>query len=381
MFVTDDPKDSDTQSTATRDDVLPAAPDAGAAPLSEPSTAPDAGAPTATDGQPRDEHGRFTPKGTETPAPSGTLPDSGTPGASAGPSTAAPSIDNPPPSQTPPVEVQGTPLTYRAGGQERTYSGAERLPDGSIRIKPETYSQLANDLAAAYTYQHTWRDTLARTKAEAAQTAAEATTRATTLETMAGRLLEELEVRMEANEYRLLARELALDLKQAGVTPQQGTKPTAQPDPQQEQQQAEQIRFQAQQTLVDEVLTKIQHTPGYAALAPDEATRNDLLNYFLETMGTYYTEVDGQIVLDTHKVAFVLDREAKAVHARLEAQKKADAEVKALREAQERNAAKQKQPEIPPTIAPAGNTTPGKTPTTFKSRAEYDKWRAGYGLQ
>lgn len=378
MFSTDDPGsavgilENDPAPTLT----TPEAPAADAAPSDS-----GAGQPPS-DGQPRDEHGRFTNKSGD-PTPPTTAPDVASPPASAGPSTDpnAP-LDNrsPHPGTAQPViePVQATPLTFRAGGQTRTYDGAEILPDGSIKIGPEAIAKFRNDLGAAYTYHSTWQETLARTKQEAQQIAQEATTKATTYEGVAERLFATLQPLMDQREFELLAKELLLDMRSAGVTPKpQAIQATEQ---QQQPQEIEQLRFSAQKTLVDEVLTHLTHNPTYAKLAPDDPARDDLLNYYLETLPAYFDEVNGQVMLNRNKVEMVLKRETRRLDDVQKVKTEEAGKMAALQAAIDKNAANGKAPNLPPVVAGRGSPPPSDGQKTFKTRAEYDQWKASYGL-
>lgn len=333
---------------------------------------------TQSDGQPRDENGRFAPK-TEAASSSDVT------SAAAPVGSSAPPLDNRSPheSAVAPVADEPKPLTYRAAAREHTYPGAERHADGSVVFKPEAYSNLLNDLAAAQTYKTTWRDTLERTRNESRAAIEETSAKAQSYERIAERLFavlgdpNELE-KLIANhdrEYQLLARELSLDLKGTGVPPTrtgQAAMQDAGADP-------EQLKFAAQQTLVDEVLTTIAHTPTFAALAPDEASRNDLLNYFLETLPAYFEEQNGQIVLDRHKVKRVLEREYQRHDAVAKAKADAAKEAKALKEAMERNAATSTAPNLPAAIPSRGSPAPGNG-TRKMTRADWEAYQREHGL-
>jgi len=380
MFAADDPGSAGaTLEQETASAAAPIPPEAPAADPAPSSRSDGAGQPTS-DGQPRDEHGRFAPKAGDATPPT-TAPDAGSQTASAGPSDPSTPLDNRSPhpgTAQPSVEsVQAQPLTFRAGGQTRTYQGAEILPDGSIKIAPDAIARFRNDLGAAYTYHETWQQTLARTKQEAAQIAQEATTKATTYENVAERLFSALSQYMEPREYELLAKELALDLRGAGVQ----ARPThTEAAPEQQAQEVEQLRFSAQKTLVDEVLTHLTHNPTYAKLAPDETSRNDLLNFYLETLPAYFDEVNGQVMLNRTKVEMALQREARRL---TEVEKVRSEEAKKLADLQaalEKNAAKEKTPNLPPVVSGRGTAAPGDTPTKFETRAEYYAWRSSYGL-
>lgn len=378
MFGTDDPGsavgilENDPAPTLT----TPEAPAADAAPSDS-----GAGQPPS-DGQPRDEHGRFTNKSGD-PTPPTTAPDVASPPASAGPSTDpnAP-LDNrsPHPGTAQPViePVQATPLTFRAGGQTRTYDGAEILPDGSIKIGPEAIAKFRNDLGAAYTYHSTWQETLARTKQEAQQIAQDATTKAATYEGVAERLFAALQPLMDPREYELLAKELVLDMRTAGVTVQPQRIRTAPEQPQ--GQELEQLRFSAQKTLVDEVLTHLTHNPTYAKLAPDDTARDDLLNVFLESLPAFFDEVNGQVMLNQTKVQKFMDREARRITDVEKVRAEESKKMADLQAALDKNAANGKTPNLPPIVAGRGSPPPGNTQTTFKTRAEYDAWKSSYGL-
>lgn len=349
-------------------------------PVAAPSPSPEGGlGDPPSDGQPRDEQGRFAPKGADAPPTDpNTPPDVAGVGAPAG-SSASPSapVDTRSPHETP------APLTYRAGGREHIYPGAERMPDGSIVLKPDVHGRILNDLAAAHTYHTTWRDTLARTKQEAQHHVEQATAKAQGFEAVAERLFAELEPLMDAREFQLLARELSIDLTQRGaLQPQRGTASlpapgtsgqASGPDP-------DQIRFQAQQTLVDEVLTRVQHDPAFNGLATDEATRNDLLNFFLETLPAYFAEQEGEVVLDTHKVKFALQREAAKIQATQQAKEAAAKEARELKAALERNAAKDKKPDLPATVGTRTTATPTAGSPQFKNREEWEAYRRSYGM-
>lgn len=336
-----------------------------------------------SDGQPRDEHGRFAPKAEASTDPK--LPtDVSEPGAQAGLSTteANAPLDNrsPQPAQEPQKdEPKGSPLTFRAGGREQTFQGAERFPDGSVRVSAESLPRLLNDLSHAHTYQTTWRREMEESKRQHQSAIEEVTAKATSYEQVAVRLFERLEEFMETKEYNLLARELDLDLRLAG-TPSRTPTTTQLQQASQSQGDAEQIRSQAQQTLFDQVLTTIAHNPAYAALTPDEQSRNDLLGYFLETMPAYFVEHEGQVVLDTHKVNAVLAREARRITDVAEAKAQAQKEVQALKEAMEKNAANAKNPDLPPVVGTRNTAPPSSGNRQFKNRAEYDAWRQANGL-
>lgn len=380
MFSTDDPGsavgilENDPAPT-------PTAPEAPAADTAPSGSDTGAGQPTS-DGQPRDEHGRFTSTSGD-PTPPTTAPDVASPPASAGPSTDPNDpLDNrsPHPGAPQPVvePTQATPLTFRAGGQTRTYDGAEILPDGSIKISPDAIAKFRNDLGAAYTYHSTWQETLARTKQEAQQLAQDATAKASTFEGIAELLFAKLQPLMDQREFELLAKELVLDMRTAGVTSKPHVAQAAEPQPQ--PQEIEQLRFSAQKTLVDEVLTHLTHNPTYAKLAPDDPARDDLLNYYLETLPAYFDEVDGQVMLNRNKVELVLKRESRR-HEDVQKVKTEEAgKMAALQAAIDKNAANGKVPNLPPVVAGRGSPPPGDSQKTFKTRADYDAWKASYGL-
>lgn len=332
----------------------------------------------ASQAQPRDEHGRFTEKekseqvSDDAPAVDAEIQAAPIDGP---PATEAPTSVQEPEFIAESIRKTREPFRFRAERSEHVLQDAEYYPGKGLFIPDSRVPEVKQLFAEGVTHRQSWRQTLESVRQESTGRVQEAEARANALNTAAVKLLDAIEQsgQFDEREINLLKRDLALDLRTAGLQ-----KPVVRQEAEPDGQQAEVIQQQARSVLEDEVLTALAHNPKYSALAKlGEEDRKDLLSFFSETLPAYFDEQEGQIVLDRHKVLAALDRELKKVSRISEAQAEANRKAEALRKAAAQNELRNKKPVIPPAVPTKGSPTPSEGPRVYKTREE---WQREMGL-
>lgn len=338
-------------------------PETPEAPAPEATVAPAGDEPAAADtstaaARARDEKGRFTKAEREAAE-----------ALAAAEPTVAPVVASPPAPSAPPPAM---PWTFRAGGQRIPIQGATVSPEGTLQIPADQVPNIRQLLGEGMAYRTTFRQKEQewQTKVESAgaveKARAEKYNEAAVMlwgmienpETL--RALAENPERVE-----LLKERLALKLQASDLRAPRPTVAENQQDPAAEQQAFQQAAREA----FDEELDDFLEHPAYK-----QAFTGDELQKLKDRMGArwtaYFTDEQGETVLDRHALKAELDYEAGLRRTAQEhAAKLADLAAK--------NAAKQVTAPAVPSVVPAkGSPAPSDTP------AKKDKlaWAREHGL-
>lgn len=284
---------------------------------------------------------------------------------------------SPPPAATPPAPPApaGEPITFRAAGQRYPIPGSAIDANGNWTIPAEQTAQIRQLLAEGVEYRTNWRKKEQdwKTQVESAgateRARAEKYNRAAVL--MFERMANQEWLAAAANDPReveYLRRELELELKSADLkAPRPAVMPAQQQDPAQQSAALEQA---ARATLEDEIELLLE-TPNARALYTSPDDRKALLARYQRRLNAYFTEHEGEIVLDRQILREDFEEE---VTARQQMQKAAEDARKAVEFNARRNA--------PPPAAPPVVSTkaPPAVATTVNVPRDREDWRRRNGI-
>lgn len=335
----------------------------------DPSTAPDVpadaeSAPGADSGsaQPRADNGRFAPKGPSTESADAAPPAVASPPGSPGTTPAAPVA---------PPAIADRPFTVRATGQVHPIDGAVLQGDGSLKVAPDQVGLVKQLLSEGLHHRATHR----QREQEFTSRVEEATKRGTADATRWKSLFEhtyQLLSNPEAlvalangydERFPILKDRLDVLFDRASLQmPREA--PKAAEDPQASERAVQEAASAAFHEELDDFLEE----PGYASVFTGEEL-TALRERMEHRWTSYFTQHEGETVLDRHALKAELDYEAKL-------RTRASSNATALAKAAAANATRSAPPAVPSVVPARGSPTPSDTAT----KPDRATWAREHGL-
>jgi hypothetical protein len=279
---------------------------------------------------------------------------------------------SPPLAATPPqpASAPGEAFVFRADGQKIPVPGAALSSDGTLTIPADQVPAIRQLLAEGISHRGSWRQREQEYKQQIESASATERARSDKYNRASVLLWERVTdpnwlaaAVADPREVEYLRRELDLELKTADL---KAPAPRATPrsDPAEQQQQLE----QSARSVLDEEVELLLDGPHARALYTSAEDRKALLARYQRRLNAYFTEHEGEIVLDRQVLREDFEEELKL---RQGAAKTASANAKAKEFNDRRNA-----PAVaaPPVVSPKGPGSSGGTAgRVFKTREEYNK--------
>lgn len=342
-----------------------AAPETASPPALSSDELTSAGTETGSD-RPRDEHGRFVPKGAP-PAAS-----DATPVVAAAPLAADPIT---------PTAPAGEPFIVRGDGQKVPVPDATLDKDGNLLVKAGQVPAIRQLLAEGLTYRGSWRKERAEATERVTQATAAIEAKAKRNDTIAVNLFDKIEnpdwllSRIDNENVRqyvetiwrreadYIIRDVTHLMREADLgAPKAPPQEAAAPDPQQ-------LETAARSVLDEELETLLEGPQARTLFTSDD--RKALIARYQRRLGAYFVDNQGSIALDREILKAEFDDDVKdrqAVRKSIEDQRKAN----------EFNAKRNAPPAaIPPVVSTKGPPAPPATSAQYKDR---DEWRRKHGM-
>ena len=284
---------------------------------------------------------------------------------------AAPPTSPPPAATTPPpAPTPGEPFVFRADGQKFPVPGAALSSDGTLTIPADQVPAIRQLLAEGVSHRGSWRQREQEYKTQIESASATEKARAEKYNKASVLLWDRVtnpdwlaSAAADPREIEYLRRELDLELKTADLrAPRAPERPKQ--DPAVQQQQLE----QSARTALDEEVELLLDGPQARALYTSPEDRKALLARYQRRLNAYFTEHEGEIVLDRQVLREDFEDELKG---RQEAHKAAKQAQDAAAFNARRNAPPVTAPPVVSTKGPGSSNT--GTGRIFKDKDEYRK--------
>lgn len=287
---------------------------------------------------------------------------------------AAPVASPPPATKEPatPAPATSEPITFRGAGQRVPIPGSAIDANGNWMIPADQTSAIRQLLAEGMEYRQNWRRKEQDFKSQIESAGATERARAEKYNRAAVLMFERMadhdwlaRAAADPREVEYLRRELELELKSADLKAPAAQGPSRQEQAADPAEQYAQLEQAARSTLEDE-LELLLETPQARALytSPDE--RKALLARYQRRLNAYFTEHEGEVVLDRQILREDFEEEVKV---RQQMAKQAEDARKAAEFNARRNAPGTTAPPVVSTKAPPAVTAPAGTP------GSRDEWR------